>query len=878
MTQSANDSKIAVGTILVGKYKVSGEIGRGGMAAVYEAEHLALQKRVAIKVLAAELTASKVVSERFFREARAAASVRSPHIVDVYDSGRLEDGRPFIVMELLVGESLYDRMARVRILSNADTARIMGDCAKGLAKAHAASIVHRDLKPENIFVLRGEDGVEYAKLLDFGLAKFYSPVQGDEKAARLTREGAVFGTPAYMSPEQVRGQGTVDHRADLWALGCIAYECLTGRPVWNMDQGVAMIFASIATAPLPIPSQVYAGIPLSFDDWFRKALAREPEHRFQNAKELADALAMALSAPDPGVSGPLLLPNYPPSNRELSGAGPVSSARLASSGAANADGLPPSSQPFSMQPPTNNNPPGYGGSASGTGRFPASAGPIADLAGAEYNRGRGSGVRTVISALLLLGAAAAAGGAWLKFLGPQVTTPIVVAPPVTVPLAESSASSAPLVDEPKWMHTFAEGQALFSHGDVVGAQKKFREAQDNGGGGAARAMFEQAKAASEGHGSCRIGALSHPRLGIPGGANRPAMLPMGARTLVVWTDDHEQAGREHAYSVLVDEFGTPRSAVRDITPEANFVVRPVLYMASDKPVVFYWDKSGSEAGIRGRMLDTEGRISGASLPLGAARAGNFWPSVQPAGNGFAVLWQDDRDGNDDLFFRRFSSALVPESTELRLTDFNPQRGHRAAVSYPSFALASDALVASYRFERDKDRSLILMRLSLGAPELRNGLDEKTQAGRADRELGQSSVVSTDHPDVPSVACGKEGCFVGWHIEGGGASIASFDPVKGTVLWRKQFVRKGGRPALAAGPDGDVAVAFYEEGKVKLASVSRDGVAQFSTFARVAGDPARPYLSAGKSRGEWYVGWLDVEGVGTPQAHTEPFVARLSCPR
>ncbi|HWL89007.1 MAG TPA: serine/threonine-protein kinase, partial [Polyangiaceae bacterium] len=291
-----NESKIPAGTLLVGKYRVTREIGRGGMAAVYEAEQTSLNKKVAVKVLASELSASSIVIERFFREARAAASVRSPYIVDVYDSGRLEDGRPFICMELLEGESLYDRMARLRLIDPETTVRIITQCAKGLAKAHGAGIVHRDLKPENIFIIKSEEGGEISKLLDFGLAKFYAPVSPDAKTARLTREGAVFGTPAYMSPEQVKGQGSVDHRADLWALGCMAFECLIGRPVWNTEQGVAMTFAAIATAPIPIPSKLRPDLPLAFDAWFLKALERDPDRRFQHAKELSDALSVAFEA------------------------------------------------------------------------------------------------------------------------------------------------------------------------------------------------------------------------------------------------------------------------------------------------------------------------------------------------------------------------------------------------------------------------------------------------------------------------------------------------------------------------------------------------------------------------------------------------------
>src|SRR6201992_1300487 len=169
-----NKAKIPVGTVLAGKYRITREIGRGGMAAVYEAENVDIGKRVAIQVLAQELTTSAIVVERFLREARAAAAIRSPYICDVYDSGRLEDGRPFLVLELLEGESLYERMTRVRQMDTQTTLRIVTHVARGLTKAHAASIVHRDLKPENIFLTSDEDGSLLCKILDFGLAKFYA--------------------------------------------------------------------------------------------------------------------------------------------------------------------------------------------------------------------------------------------------------------------------------------------------------------------------------------------------------------------------------------------------------------------------------------------------------------------------------------------------------------------------------------------------------------------------------------------------------------------------------------------------------------------------------------------------------------------------------
>ncbi len=285
-----NKTKIPVGTVLAGKYRITREIGRGGMATVHEAENVDIGKRVAIKVLAQELTGSSIVVERFLREARAAAAIRSPYICDVYDSGKLKDtGQPFLVLELLEGESLYERMTRQRQLDIATTVSVISQVCRGLTKAHVASIVHRDLKPENIFLTKDEDGQLLAKILDFGLAKFYAPTTKDQ--TRLTRDGAVFGTPAYMSPEQVRGQGAVDHRADLWALGCIAYECFTGKTVWSTEQGVAMTFAQIASAPLPRPARYRPDLPQAFTEWFDRTLDRDINRRFQTAKEFAEALA-----------------------------------------------------------------------------------------------------------------------------------------------------------------------------------------------------------------------------------------------------------------------------------------------------------------------------------------------------------------------------------------------------------------------------------------------------------------------------------------------------------------------------------------------------------------------------------------------------------
>src|SRR3954465_9434730 len=162
-----NKSNVPIGTVLEGKFRITREIGGGGMAAVYEAENVDIGKRVAVKVLAAELTTSTIVVERFLREARAAAAISSPFICDVYDSGKLEDGRPFLVLELLEGDSLYERMTKIRLFPIDTTLAITAPTSRRLTKAHAASILHRDLKPENIFLTKDEEGNLLAKILDF---------------------------------------------------------------------------------------------------------------------------------------------------------------------------------------------------------------------------------------------------------------------------------------------------------------------------------------------------------------------------------------------------------------------------------------------------------------------------------------------------------------------------------------------------------------------------------------------------------------------------------------------------------------------------------------------------------------------------------------
>ncbi len=258
------------------------------MGAVWEGTHNSLGTRVAVKFIDAEYAESPEARSRFENEARAAAKLRSKHVVEVYDHGVSEDGRPFIVMEYLQGEPLDKRLDRVGRLSGKETAHIILQVCRALMKAHAANIVHRDLKPENVFLVwDDEEGTDVAKVVDFGIAKFTDASQG---SASSTRTGSVLGTPYYMSPEQARGLRSIDYRSDLWSVAVIAYRCIVGTLPFE-GEAVGDLLVKLCTAPIPVPSQIVPDAPPGFDAWLAKALSREPAERFSSAAQLAESLA-----------------------------------------------------------------------------------------------------------------------------------------------------------------------------------------------------------------------------------------------------------------------------------------------------------------------------------------------------------------------------------------------------------------------------------------------------------------------------------------------------------------------------------------------------------------------------------------------------------
>jgi serine/threonine-protein kinase len=300
--------------LVAGKYRLTRLLGKGGMGTVWEGVHESLGTRVAVKFIDAEHASSDDIRQRFVNEAKAAARLRSKHVVQVHDQGVGEDGRPYIVMEFLVGEPLDRRLDRLGRLPPLETARVVLHVCRALAKAHESGIVHRDLKPENVFLVHDEDdGTDFAKVVDFGIAKF---TDASSTGSSSTRTGAVLGTPQFMSPEQARGLRTVDHRTDLWSLGVIAYQCLVGALPFR-GEAVGDLLVNICTADPPAPSSIEPDVPPGFDAWIRRALAREPADRFQSAAELADSLCSLLGldaklGPQSSASNEWMAPGPPP--------------------------------------------------------------------------------------------------------------------------------------------------------------------------------------------------------------------------------------------------------------------------------------------------------------------------------------------------------------------------------------------------------------------------------------------------------------------------------------------------------------------------------------------------------------------------------------
>jgi serine/threonine protein kinase len=295
-----NDS--LVGATLNDRYDVTRKIGEGGMGVVYEAKHTLIGKRVAIKVLLDKYAQKADIVARLQQEARLASSIGHEHIVDITDFGETSDGRTYVVMEFLEGESLAQLLAREGPLPPARAIAIARQVSGALFAAHGKGIVHRDVKPENVFIIRRNDR-DFVKVVDFGISKALKPEGSDgDSSPRLTHTGMVLGTPLYMSPEQARGEDDLDHRIDVYAVGVILYELLTGEVPFRGTNYLNVIAQVLSGAPRT-PSQVRPDLSISpaLESVVMKAMAKDRAHRYATMEEL-DADLVKLEKGDSTVA------------------------------------------------------------------------------------------------------------------------------------------------------------------------------------------------------------------------------------------------------------------------------------------------------------------------------------------------------------------------------------------------------------------------------------------------------------------------------------------------------------------------------------------------------------------------------------------------
>ncbi len=391
-----------VGRVIDEKYALARLIGRGGMGAVYEAEHLGLGRRVALKLVDADFASDESVVTRFAREARATSTIDSEHVVSAFDVG-VADGRPYLVMELLRGEDLGQRMRRAGRVPLDEALHVTAQVLRGLARAHDAGIVHRDLKPDNVFLVRRDVDPLFVKLVDFGVSKVQRSTSGTVPLS-ITSKGAVIGTPLYMSPEQAQALPDVDGRADVWSAGVMLFECLAGRTP-HRGSCYEQIIVAICMQDAMDVRVLAPDVPEGVAAWIARALARHRQERFQSAEEALEALVALGPRGEVPVSGAARV------------APPVSVATRLAYGAATPvpRGVSPSGEAsISLVPPV--------ATSTVSERVPA--------------RVR-QGPRVVLTAVLAMSAGVGAAAGWIRVRGPiargAIEAPIA---PASAPVAQ----------------------------------------------------------------------------------------------------------------------------------------------------------------------------------------------------------------------------------------------------------------------------------------------------------------------------------------------------------------------------------------------------------------------------------------------------------
>jgi serine/threonine protein kinase len=288
MQPNLAQSPVKIGEVVGGRFRIDRLLGSGSMGFVVAAWHLELDQPVALKLLNADVFEKEEAAARFRREVRAAARIKSEHVCRVIDVGALDGGAPYMVMELLDGNNMEEELQRRGTMPVAEAVGYMLEAVEALAEAHASGIVHRDLKPANLFIARRADRSRLLKVLDFGISKSMIESHGPGDMS-LTKTGVIIGSPLYMSPEQMRSTKDADTLSDIWALGAILFQLVTGRPPYE-GETIPELCAKLFTEDAPPPSTVRVGLPPALDVVLHRTLAREPTRRFQTVAEFGAAL------------------------------------------------------------------------------------------------------------------------------------------------------------------------------------------------------------------------------------------------------------------------------------------------------------------------------------------------------------------------------------------------------------------------------------------------------------------------------------------------------------------------------------------------------------------------------------------------------------
>lgn len=905
---------IQAGVLLSGKYKVGRELGRGGMASVFAADNVDIGKRVAIKLLAGHLSTSQTVVERFLREARAVAKIRSPHICDVYDVGRLDDGTPFLVLELLEGESLYDAMVRDRQMSPQLTLAIVLQLCRGLAKAHETGIVHRDLKPENVFLTVDDDGNLLVKILDFGLAKFYdSPLEAPEAAPagrrgkappRLTRDGAVFGTPAYMSPEQVRGQAAADTRADLWAVACIAYECFTGTTVWKTDEGVAMTFAQIATAPIPDPRAYRPDLPISFTTWFQKALDRDIGKRFQSVQELADELVRAFDyVPGAGALDAALVNQITKAARTLNDldAPTVLVPRRQLQRERDEQPVPlvrtstpaPPPQPKAQEPRPEENEATAVRAAPAAATSPPIVEPtsspssvavqhptLVHIEASRSSRRKAVAIFASLGVLALLASAVAlGGGSSVEATVPAKTFGDAVARASQSPSGAASATT--FAPNHPWLARVREAQGLLAKGDAERAVSALRRLSEEVKHPLPKSLLDQAQVAAatrKGGGRCQVTGLGRPRTyDVLGTATRhvPARAPAIALGLggavVAWSDATD--GSERLYAVPLDDALRDAAAPTVVTTDGSKVGEPRIVPVAQRFFSAYSEAVGVP-GVYMRWVAQSGGPAGeASLVSPPKSTIVDVDATRSDDGGVVVAWSEERDGGTALAFRTYDKDGQARDKPVRLAEFRgPSVGRLGRMEIDSHG---GKLYVAYEVNKGaahQEVRLLVVPLDSRAP----GVDlASSKLPPGEHALAREQVLSRQDELAtgPALGCNNDGCYAAWHepLRGGG-TVAYLDRSSSKVQWTKRAGAAGRNYTVAMAPNGQAQLGWFESGRLVVAPLGLEGPGADTKIGKVSGEPNEaPSIAPGAQRGEWYAAWLDAES-----NRPEPYVTRIAC--